>query len=139
MSLPQVVWEEMTPQNTGFMVLHSHPLGRIVRQEQDAEKRQRLCSFEFLVLGSCKKDSRTLGWPTDPDITPGRWYVVVKKKNQPSKVEGYQWDFVFTELTVIKNGLQRQDTKAVIRTWWGAYNLQEDFNTIRKRLQDMDR
>ena len=72
------VWPTLTANNCFFIVLHSHPLGKIVRGEKHYESRPRQVHRNLVVLVSAMKDNPKLGWETDNSIQPSTIYGVAR-------------------------------------------------------------
>ena len=71
-----VAWPVLTAGNCFLIVLHSHPMGLMVRKQKKSESRPRKVHRKIVVFASAKIDSPDLPWDTDVTIIPNTIYCV---------------------------------------------------------------
>ena len=86
-------WPVLTADNCFIIVLHSHPMGDMVRRQKKTESRPRKVHRHILVFASAKIDSPALPWDTDRTIKPNTIYCVGWVNNISEGVyASYDWE-----------------------------------------------
>ena len=70
------MWPKLTQDNCYLLVLHSNPLGLMVRGLKKHESRPTKVGRSIVVLVSACADNNALPWNTDPTIEPNTIYCV---------------------------------------------------------------
>ena len=92
----------LTDDNCVFVSGHSYNVGLMKYADKVREGKSTRTRAKYLAYCSCKKDNSTLGWVTDPRISPSCIHVLahITGFRSPGR-EGYKYDWLLGERYVV--------------------------------------